>query len=255
MNTPSSTGCVRNNLAGFTAAQDEIGKLDHVGKTSSDICVYLQYQRRNCFGLDLSTKIYRIFQEDYYQEDRDKNQLTLPRADAVIWGSALENPLAAVNEPDPATGGTIDLGSAVRSFFALCWTSRPYATQDDWESFSHGRRAVRIETTIGKLLDRVMLRSDPAYMHRAWVIDVDYQSPSNIRAMQTANGVWQRLESTGHQLALSAATVQTSYKDENEVRFLFDAGIEPKVSTEVSPDLLTLNFQWNGFVDNITYRP
>ncbi|MGM9489547.1 hypothetical protein [Ideonella sp. YS5] len=64
-----------------------------------------------------------------------------------------------------------------------------------------------------------------------------------------------RLESTGSLLALSAATIQTSYSDEDEVRFLFDNGISPQVSTRLSRDLIRLPFNWNGFVDNGVRHP
>jgi hypothetical protein len=72
-----------------------------------------------------------IFQETHYHDDLKNDCLTLPRADANVWSSQLENPLASVKQIDQVTGQTVHLGSAVQSFFALCWTSREYPTQDD----------------------------------------------------------------------------------------------------------------------------
>jgi hypothetical protein len=255
MRGSSSTRSTRDRVASFELAQAEVQRLDHDGKASGDVAMYKQYQRRNCFGLDLAMKIYRIFQERYYQYDLENACLTLPRADANIWSSPLENPLASVTQRDPVTGHTVYLGSVVKNYFALCWTSREYATQDDWDDFSHGKASVRIGTTIGKLLDRVMVPSDPNYMHRSWLVDADYHSGGVIRAMQTPAGVMRRLESTGSLLALSAATIQTTYGNEDEVRFLFDNGISPQVSTRVSRDLIRLPFEWNGFVHNIVRHP
>ena len=40
-----------------------------------------------------------------------------------------------------------------------------------------------VETIIGKLQDRVMIRSEPNYMHRSWVIDTDYHSGETVSAM------------------------------------------------------------------------
>lgn len=199
-------------------------------------------------------KIYRIFKEQHYQDDRRDGCLTLPRADANIWSSSLENPLASVTQPDSVTGQTVDLGSAVRDFFALCWTSRVSPTKDDWDNFSHGKAAVRIETTIGKLLDRVMVLADPGYMHRAWVIDVDYRPTGTILAMQTPDELHRRLESTGSMLALSAATVQTSFCDEDEVRFIFDHSITPHIATLLSGHLIRLPFNWTDFVESAVRR-
>ena len=103
--------------------------------------------------------------------------------------------------------------------------------------------------------DRVMNRHDPSYMHRSWVIDADYQTGGTIRSMQTPDEVMRRLESTGSLLALSAATIQTSYSDEHEVRFLFDDGIPPKCSTQVGVDLIRLHFDWNGFAKSVVHHP
>ncbi|QPS09611.1 hypothetical protein I6G66_06195 [Delftia acidovorans] len=237
----------------FLKEQAEVRRLDFEGYAKHDIEMYLQYQRRNCFGLDPSMRIYRIFQKIYYTSDVENGRLTLPRADAVLWGSRLENPLADVSDIDPLTGQDIDYGNLTRNFHALCWTSRPEATQDDWDNFSHGSEAIRIGTTIGKLLDRVMNRHDPSYMNRSWIIDADYRSKSHIEAMKSVNEVKRRMESTGAQFALSAATIETFFRDENEVRFIFDNGIYPQESSQVSEKFISIPFDWNGFVDSIEH--
>lgn len=251
MTSSSSTCSARDRVASFAFAEEEVRRLDRAGATALDVEMYRAYQRRNCFGLDRAMKIYRIFQETHYHDDLKNGCLTLPRADANVWGSQLENPLASVKQIDQVTGQAVHLGSAVQSFFALCWTSREYPTQDDWDAFSHGKATVRIETTVGKLLDRAMCHRDPSYMHRSWVIDADYRPGGTIRAMQTPEEVMRRLETTGSMLALSAATIQTSFSDEDEVRFLFDDGIPPQISTILSRDLIQLPFDWSGFADSV----
>ena len=95
-------------------------------------------------------------------------------------------------------------------------------------------------------------------MHRSWLVDVDYLEPHLIQQMKTADEVYGRMESTGSQLALSAAVVRTSFTDEDEVRFLFDSGIHPAwdaVKRSASPDLVRLPFDWNGFVDEMIPHP
>jgi hypothetical protein len=219
---------------------------------------YRQYQRRNSFGLDPDTKIYRIFQDDFYRQDFNAGRLTLPSARASVWNDPLENPLASVTEIDSVRGLTIHVGSVVSSFYALCWTRRDSAVEEDWDSFSHGKPAVRIGTTVGKLLDRVMQVNDPCYMHRSWMIDVDYKAPSLIIQMKKPTEVFDRMESTGAMLALSAAIVRTGFSDEEEVRFLFDNGVHPQcdtVVTSANPDLVRLPFDWRGFVDSETCYP
>jgi hypothetical protein len=214
----------RDRVHCFEQAQAEVNRLDFAGKGPSHIDVYRQYQRRNSFGLDPDMKIYRIFQQHHYQQDVADGRLTLPRATATVWHDPLENPLASVTVTDPQTGVPIHLGSTVSNFYALCWTRRARPTAEDWASFSHGVPVIRIGTTIGKLLDRVMPISDPAYMHRSWLVDVDYMEPHIIQQMKTPDEVLGRMESTGSMLALSATVVRTAFSDEDEVRFLFDNG-------------------------------
>jgi hypothetical protein len=207
----------------FEKAQQKIRELDFRGKSLTSDDMLKQYQLRNSFGLDPSKKIHRIFQKNYYKKDVADGYLTLPLASATVWNDPLENPLANISGIDPVTGGSIDYGSLVRSFYALCWTDRPNPTAVDWANFSHGDKAVRISTTIGKLMDRVMLQSDSIYMHRSWLIDVEYNNPSLIQAMKYPTKVLNLMESTGTLLAASVAVVQTQFSGEDEVRLLFDA--------------------------------
>lgn len=203
-------------------------------------------------------KIYRIFQAHYYEKDVNDSCLTLPRATANVWNDPLENPLASVMVTDAATGLPVHLGSTVSGFHALCWTQRALPTADDWDSFSHGAPAIRIGTTIAKLLNRVMPMSDAAYMHRSWLVDVRYMEPHLIEQMKTPDEVLGRMESTGSMLALSAAVVRTKFSIENEVRFLFDNSVNPKwnaVTNSSSPDLVRLPFDWDGFVDETICYP
>lgn len=248
----------RDRLHCFEQAQTEVIRLDFAGKGAGHDEVYRQYQSRNSFGLDPNIRIYRIFQEHYYRKDVADGCLTLPRAAANVWNDPLENPLASVMVTDPQTGLPLHLGSTVSSFYALCWTRRARPTDEDWASFSHGVPVIRIGTTVGKLLDRVMSMSDSAYMHRSWLVDVEYMEPHLIQQMKTPDEVLGRMESTGSMLALSAAVVRTAFNDENEVRFLFDNGINPlwnAVTTSKSPDLVRLPFDWNGFVEETIHYP
>lgn len=241
-----------DKIAQFKAEHDEIVKLDHTREAIS-MQMYGQYQRRNSFGVDRNKEIHRIFQKEFYDRDIKDQTLTLPLAEAgITWNDLLENPLANVKTIDIVTRKEILLGSLVQQFYALCWTERPTATKKDWKSFSHRKPAVRISTTIGKLLDRLMHPDDPYYMLRYWVIRVDYKDPTLIQAMQNPGEVYQRMETTGAMLALSAAVIRTQYSDQKEIRLLFDASINPQqqnVTYQEAPKLVRIPFDWNGFVD------
>lgn len=240
------------NFEKIEKAQSMIRELDFQGKDHNSSEMLEQYKLRNSFGLDPSKIIHRIFQKDYYEKDVSEGYLSLPVASSNVWKDPLENPLEDVTGIDTVTGGEIDYGSLVRSFYALCWTHRSNPNPTDWANFSHGKKAVRISTTVGKLLDRLMSNSDPLYMHRIRLIDVEYQNPSLIQAMKSPAVVLNHMESTGSMLAASAAVVSTQFSGEEEVRLLFDASIKPELPGSVyqnNHELLRVPFDWNGFVD------
>jgi hypothetical protein len=241
-----------NKFEEFEKAQSKIRQLDFQGKDLSSPEALEQYKLRNSFGLDPAAKIHRIFQKDFYDKDVSEGYLTLPVASSTIWNDPLENPFEDVTGIDSVTGGKIDYGSVVRSLYALCWTDRSDHNPTDWSSFSHGKKAIRITTTVGKLLDRLMTTSDRLYMHRTWLIDVKYKNPALIQAMKNPAVFINHMESSGSMLAASAAVVRTQFSCENEVRLLFDTSIKPElsgVSYFNNKQYLRIPFDWNGFVD------
>ncbi|SEA62661.1 hypothetical protein SAMN05216411_11533 [Nitrosospira multiformis] len=64
-------------------------------------------------------KIYRIFQQQYHDDDVKNGCLTLPRATASVWNDPLENPLASVTMTDLQTGQPLHLGSVVSRFSCI----------------------------------------------------------------------------------------------------------------------------------------
>ena len=242
-----------NMIENFEREQQKIRELDFTGNSVDSDAMYRQYQRRNSFGLAPNKEIHRIFQRDYYEKDVADGYLTLPLATATVWADPLENPLADIQDVDSVTGSQIHLGSLVSSFYALCWTNRATPQSSDWASFSHGKEAVRISTTVGKLMDRMMHTEDSCYMHRSWLVNVEYRDPALIQAMKNPDEVYSRMESTGSLLVVSAALVRTQFSDEDEVRLLFDASILqplPGVNYLNNQSLVRIPFDWTGFVDN-----
>lgn len=245
-----------NKFEAFEKAQSRIRDLDFQGTELFSSEMLEQFKLRNSFGLDPSMPIHRIFQKDYFQKDFNEGCLTLPAASANVWEDPLENPFADVIGIDTVTGGIIEYGSLVKSFYALCWTDRQHPTNSDWENFSHGKKAVRISTTVGKLLDRLMSNNDRLYMHRFWLINVEYKNPSFIQAMKNPAVVMNHMESTGSRLAASAAVVRTQFSNEDEVRLLIDDSIKPEIPDasyfcEGNRNYLRIPFNWHGLIDNM----
>lgn len=241
----------------FEEAQRGIRELDFRGFSAQSPEMYRQYQLRNTFGLDRDQKIHRIFQKRFLDFDITNSCLTLPKANANIWKDPLENPLSSIQDIDVVTGQPLNLGSLLNSFYALCWTNRHSSRLEYWNNFSHGVEAVRISTTIGKLMDRLMSLQDSSYMYRVWMIDVEYKTPAIIQAMQNPQEVYRRIDSQGAHLALSAAVVRSQFSGEDEVRLLFDASLStpPGMAIFDNGKLIRVPFDWSGFIEKQTTAP
>jgi hypothetical protein len=238
----------------FSERCRRIRELDAAGYSIDSAEIFEAYMQRNMLGLDPNKKISRIFQTAYLEADIRAGVITLSRIVDGFWKDKLENPLAKVAVRDEVAGGTIEYGAVVKSLYGQCWTHRRRPTKSDWESFSHGNPASRITTTAKKLIERIADSIDSSYMHRTWLIEVEYLREDRIRSMQTAEGVIERLEPTGAALALSAATVRSTYIDEDEVRLLFDAAFFPLPpgvgAADSDPRLLQIPFDWDGVIED-----
>jgi len=245
-----------SNLDHFLYWNNIANALDSQGHSLESGEMLNAYTRRNMFDIEPEKKIYRIFQRDFLEYDMSHNIITLPVASAGSWEDPLENPLANVSGLDEVSGASIDYGALVRSFHALCWTQREKARSSDWSSFSHGKPAIRITTTAGKLMQRLVRSDDSGYMHRTWLVNIEYVESDRIQAMQNLTEVLSRIESTGTLLVLTAAMVRTTFQDESEVRLIFDRSLSP-LPSGVTYDmnsgpvpLVRIPFDWADFIEN-----
>lgn len=247
-----------SNLDNFQCLNQVVNGLDYRGYSRESGEMIEAYMRRNMLGIQPEMKIHRIFQSAFLEDDIRHNRITLPAASAGFWKDPLENPLVNVAGVDEVTGSDIDYGSLVRSFHALCWTQRERASSSDWSSFSHGKPATRITTSAGKLMGRLVNRGDSSYMHRTWLVEVEYAKENRIKALQNPSEALNRMESTGALLALSAATVRSSFKDESEVRLLYDTSLIPRpsgVTLDESKGLVHIPFDWDDFIEKSEDAP
>lgn len=247
-----------SNIDHFQCLSQVVNRLDSRGCSLESGEMIEAYIRRNMFGIKPEMKIHRIFQSDFLEADILHNRITLPAASAGFWKDPLENPLANVIGVDKVTGSGIDYGSLVRPFHALCWTQRERASSSDWSSFSHGKPATRITTSAGKLMGPLVSRDDSCYMHRAWLVEVEYAKEDRIKALQNSTEAVNRMEPNGALLALSAATVRSCFKDENEVRLLYDTSLLPRpsgVMLDKSNGLVRIRFDWSDFIENSEDSP
>lgn len=237
----------------FEAAEQHIRELDSAGIALDSEVMACEFRRRNSLGIDPGTTISRIWRREFLEADMADNRLSLPKADRVVWNDPLENPLAGVRGKDDESGLSIDYGAIVRRFYGQCWSRRSLPSRADWDRFSPGNEAVWVSTTVAKLLDRLMLPTDNAYMHRTWLVEVEYKRPEQIRAMMNPDGVLNRLDPSGVLLALSAATVRSSNMSEDELRLVYNASLvplPPGVREIAHAGVIHIPFDWTDFIDD-----
>ncbi len=105
-------------------------------------------------------------------------------------------------------------------------------------------------------MQRLVSSDDSGYMHRTWLVNIEYVEPDRIQAMQNLTEVLSRIESTGTLLVLTAAMVRTTFQDESEVRLVFDRSLSPlpsRVTYDMNSGpvpLVQIPFDWDGFIEN-----
>jgi hypothetical protein len=218
------------------------------------------YIKQNTFDIGLDDPIYRIFQLEYLEADISGKILTQVRARPDSWCDDLENPLLKAAYTDSVTGRTFNLKGIVEDFYALSWTKSANETRDAWSEFSHGRPAVRVETTPRLLLNRLMQVEDEWFMLRHFVGLVKYEHKAEIEAFISGCDYSVHLDSLGQNLAQSLMLLRSDLKSEAEVRLLFTL-IRNSPNTwftenvKHSDETCKIPFEWCGAIKSVLFGP
>lgn len=207
------------NIAKNQEINDEINRCNMRGAPHS--ALKSLYVERNIFDVDPDAPIFRIAQFEYLLKDIQQDQLTHTRINKVSWDDDKENPL--LNKVfREASGESITLNGLVENMFGVCWSLSQMQSRDDWETFSHGKPAIRIESTPRKVLAAVMNDRNPFFMLNHAVGKIQYESQAKIDGYFDDNDYFKHLDPLGQHILLSLLKLRTSLADENEVRLLCD---------------------------------
>ncbi len=217
------------------------------------------YIEQNVFDVGLDEPIFRIFQLDYLKMDIERSVLTFVKAHPDVWGDPLENPLLKASYPDAETSGTINL-HGVLDFYGLSWTKVTIETAEFWDEFSHGKPAIRIETTPRALLERLMYVEDDWFMLRYYMGLVMYEEEEQIKEWIAQPDFTIHLDSLGQSLACSLMRLRSCFKQEQEVRLLFSKLENPscdwaRQNIKISENLAIVPFLWNGVINSVLFGP
>ena len=159
------------------------------------------------------TRIYRIFPRDRFLQlfQEDQNALVLP----TLWDDPFENAILKA-EVRTSTG---ELGSF--SFhgdvYGQCWTLET-ASDAMWQIYSRNSDAVRVRTTVGRLIESLSASQGDWAHVSCFIGRVDYMSEKRLREFGSTvfkGGV------TPEAVARSLLAKRRAYKHENEVRLIY----------------------------------
>lgn len=159
------------------------------------------------------TKIYRIFPRDRFLQlfQEEQNALVLP----TMWDDPFENAILKA-EVRTSTGelGSFSFHSDV---YGQCWTLET-ASDAMWQIYSRNSDAVRVRTTVGRLIESLSASQGDWAHVSCFIGRVEYMSEKRLRKFGSTvfkDGV------TPDAVAQSLLAKRRAYKHENEVRLIY----------------------------------
>ena len=159
------------------------------------------------------TKIYRIFPRDRFLQlfHEEQNALVLP----TMWDDPFEN--AILKAEVRTSNGALGHFSFHSDVYGQCWTLET-ASDAMWQIYSRNSDAVRVRTTVGRLIESLSA-SQADWAHVSCFIGrVEYMSEKRLRKFGSTvfkDGI------TPNAVARSLLAKRRAYKHENEVRLIY----------------------------------
>lgn len=180
-------------------------------------------KNRSILGdINPDTEIYRIIKRDhFFQLFEDKrNTLVRPRR----WEDPFEN--VFLKSPVLTSNGEKGQFEFYDDIYGQCWTLDG-ASNAMWQIYSRGKDAVRIKTTVGKLIDSLRAVNGNWADTTCFIGKVKYQKVKDLREFGKKMFKWyDRAEGIAQSLLLK----RNEFRYEKEVRLIY---ISPESSTKV----------------------
>jgi hypothetical protein len=163
--------------------------------------------------IDRDTRIYKILKREFFFElfENKKNALVLPK----IWQDPFENVI--LNSEVRTARGETGRFSFHEDVYGQCWTLHR-ASDAMWQIYSEKKNAVRVRTTVGKLIDSLCAADGNWADATCFIGEVDYLSETKLKAFGRKifkDGV------TPTAIARSLLVKRNAYEHEREVRLIY----------------------------------
>lgn len=159
------------------------------------------------------TKIYRIMPRCYFFEIFEKRENTLVRP--IMWKDPFEN--VFLNSPVVSSDGTIGRFEFFQDIYAQCWTLDS-ASNAMWEIYSRNQDAIRIRTTVGKLVESLRVENGNWADTTCFIGRVKYQSVKELKKFGKNMFKWY---DNAEGIAQSLLLKRKEFQYEKEVRLIY----------------------------------
>lgn len=163
--------------------------------------------------IDRDTKIYKILKKEYFFElfEYKKNALVLPKK----WQDPFEN---VILNAEVRTGrGESGRFSFHEHVYGQCWT-RHTASDAMWQIYSEKKNAVRVRTTVGKLINSLNAAQGSWADATCFIGKVNYMGEARLK--EFARTIFKD-DITPEAIARSLLVKRNAYKHEREVRLIY----------------------------------
>ena len=172
-------------------------------------------------GITPDTTIFRIMPRKYFFQLFEEKQNALVRPSK--WQDPFEN--VFLKSPVLASNGEEGRFEFHQDVYAQCWTLER-SSNAMWEIYSRDQDAIRIRTTVGKLIDSLRAEHSDLADTTCFIGQVKYQSVKELKKFGKIMFDWYaRAEGIAQSLLLK----RLDFRYENEVRLIY---ITPRTSAK-----------------------
>ena len=166
-------------------------------------------------NIKTDTRIYRIFPQNRFFElfEEKKNALSRPEK----WKDPFENVFLKSKVRLP--NGEVGLFNFHDDVYGQCWTLER-SSDAMWRIYSADQDAVRVRTTVGRLIDSLRAAQYNMVDASCFIGRVRYQKVSQLKDFGKNMFVWHR---GSEAIAQSLLVKRKAYRHENEVRLIYIA--------------------------------
>ena len=164
-------------------------------------------------GIGRNAQIYRVFPRDYFFAlfESRRNALVLPQK----WEDPFENVI--LKSAVVTAAGRAESFTFHENVYGQCWT-RETASDAIWQIYSRKKDAIRVRTTVGRLIDSLCAAHGDGARDACFIGNVEYLRDGELNAL--GRTIFKR-GITPAAIAHSVLLKRRAYKHENEVRLVY----------------------------------